>query len=128
MRSIIRYFFKGVRAILGPILLTTDWLTTPRGIKRAPKAQQQIDQQTRHLALYHFPTCPFCIKTRRVIKRLSLNIKTRDARKHPASRQELLDGGGELKVPCLRIEKPDGAIEWLYESDEIIRYLETRFS
>ncbi|HHL45066.1 MAG TPA: glutaredoxin [Gammaproteobacteria bacterium] len=128
MRPIIRYFFKGVRAILGPILLTTDWLTTPRGIKRDPTAQQQIDEQTRELALYHFPTCPFCIKTRRIIKRLSLNIETRDARKHPASRQELIDGGGELKVPCLRIEKRDASAEWLYESEDIIRYLETRFS
>ena len=128
MRPIIRYFFKGVRAILGPILLTTDWLTTPRGIKRDPTAQQQIDEQTRELALYHFPTCPFCIKTRRIIKRLSLNIETRDARKHPASRQELIDGGGELKVPCLRIEKRDASTEWLYESEDIIRYLETRFS
>jgi len=30
-------------------------------------------------------------------------------------------------VPCLRIEKADGAVEWMYESADINRYLERRF-
>ncbi len=128
MRPVIRYFFKGLRAILGPILLATDWLTTPRGIKRDPKAQQRIDEQTKSLTLYHFPTCPFCIKTRRAIKRLSLSIETRDTVKHAGNRQELLNGGGEIKVPCLRISKQDGSEEWLYESGQIIKYLQDNFS
>ncbi|MGI9321456.1 MAG: glutaredoxin domain-containing protein, partial [Thiogranum sp.] len=93
MRLIIRYFFKGVHAILGPILLIADWLTTPRGIERDPAEQQRIDQQTKNLVMYQFFTCPFCIKTRRAIKRLSLNIETRDALRHAPSRQQLLEGG-----------------------------------
>ena len=126
MRFIIRYFFKGVHAILGPVLLTVDWLTTPRGIKRAPEAQQRIDEKTKNLVMYQFLTCPFCIKTRRAIKRLSLNIETRDALRDAQSRQQLLEGGGEIKVPCLRITGEDGSVEWLYESNEIIRYLNER--
>ncbi len=128
MRLVIRYFFKGVRALLGPILLAADRLTAPRGIRRNPQTQQHIDALTKSLALYHFPTCPFCIKTRRTIKRLSLNIETRDAKNDTVNRRELLNGGGEIKVPCLRISKEGGSEEWLYESDEIIRYLQTRFS
>lgn len=128
MRIIIRYFFKGVRAIVGPMMLAADWLTTPRGIKRAPEAQQRIDEQTRDLVIYQFLTCPFCVKTRRAIKRLSLNIETRDALKHAPSRQELLEGGGEVKVPCLRIPGENGKVTWLYESNEIIKYLEERFA
>ena len=123
MRLIIRYFFKGVHAIVGPILLTADWMFTPRGIERDPDEQQRIDKQTKNLVMYQFLTCPFCIKTRRAIKRLSLNIETRDALRHAPSRQELLEGGGEIKVPCLRISGEDDKVEWLYESNEIIKYL-----
>ena len=128
MRTVIRYFFKGVHAVVGPLLLAADWLTSPRGIKRDAEEQKRIDERTKNLVMYQFLTCPFCIKTRRAIKRLSLNIETRDALKHEASRQQLLQGGGEIKVPCLRITKEDGGVEWLYESNEIIRYLEQSFT
>jgi glutathione S-transferase len=37
-------------------------------------------------------------------------------------RQELLEQGGKVKVPCLRIEQ-DGQVKWLYESNDIIAYL-----
>jgi len=30
-------------------------------------------------------------------------------------------------VPCLRIEKPDNSVEWLYESSDIIVYLKSQF-
>jgi glutaredoxin len=128
MRFIIRYFFKGVQAIVGPILLATDWLTTPRGIKRDPDEQQRIDRQTEKLVMYQFFSCPFCIKTRRAIKRLSLNIETRDALRDAPSRQQLLEGGGEIQVPCLRITREDNSVEWLYESNDIIKYLEESFT
>jgi len=128
MRFIIRYFFKTVHTIVGPILLATDWLTTPRGIKRDPDEQQRIDKQTENLVMYQFFSCPFCIKTRRAIKRLSLDIETRDALRHAPSRQQLLEGGGEIKVPCLRITRADDSVEWLYESNDIIEYLEESFT
>ena len=128
MRLIIRYFFKGVHAITGPILLATDWLTSPRGIKRDPDEQQRIDKQTENLIMYQFLACPFCIKARRAIKRLSLNIETRDALRHAPSRQQLLEGGGVIQVPCLRITRDDDSVEWLYESNEIIKYLEKSFT
>lgn len=128
MRSIIRYFFKGLHAILGPILLAADWLTTPRGVERDPAEQQRIDEQTKDLVMYQFLTCPFCIKTRRAIRRLSLNIETRDALGHEPSRQQLLEGGGVIQVPCLRITGEDGGTEWLYESKAIIEYLNERFA
>ncbi|MDZ7804575.1 glutathione S-transferase N-terminal domain-containing protein [Thiohalophilus sp.] len=128
MKWLIRYFFKGLRALLGPFMLLGDKLTTPRSIKRSAQEQQQVDEQTRKLALYQFRTCPFCIKVRRAAKRLSLDIEKRDALGNPAHRQELLKGGGEIKVPCLRITEDDGQVRWLYESDDIIDYLQQRFA
>ena len=127
MKLLIRYFFKTVHAVVGPVLLALDWLTTPRGLQRSTADQQQIDEQTRNLVMYQFLTCPFCIRTRRAIKRLSLNIETRDALRHPPSRQELLQGGGQIKVPCLRISDAQGNDEWMYESSDIIHYLQENF-
>ena len=128
MKLLLRYFFKLVHAVVGPILLFADWLTTPRGIMRAAVEQQRIDAQTKDLVLYQFLTCPFCIKTRRAIKRLSLDIETRDALRHAPGRQQLLQGGGKIKVPCLRISAADGNVQWMYESSEIISYLHERFA
>ena len=124
MRLLIRYFFKLLRAILGPLMLLWEWLTPPKGVTRTGSEQQQVDAFTRNLTLYQFLTCPFCIRVRRVVRRLSLNIETRDALKDPVSRQQLLKGGGEIKVPCLKIVDERGETTWLYESDVIIRYLE----
>jgi len=126
MKPLIRYFFKLVHVIVGPLLLAADRLTTPRGIKREPAEQRCMDELTGNLVMYQFLTCPFCIRTRRAIKRLSLNIETRDALGHAASRRQLQEGGGRIKVPCLRITGVDGSVEWLYESNEIIKYLEER--
>ncbi|AKH20069.1 glutaredoxin family protein [Sedimenticola thiotaurini] len=116
-----------VRWILGRLILLIDWLTTPGGVKRPPEQQAALNQQTAHLSLYQFQACPFCVKVRRFLKRNSLQIETRDAKRDPQYRNELLSGGGEIKVPCLRIDNDQGDTQWLYESDEIISYLEQRY-
>jgi glutaredoxin len=128
MKLLIRYFFKLVHAIVGPVLLGLDWLTSPAGLRRSPSEQQQVDAQTRNLVMYQFLTCPFCIRTRRAMRRLALNIETRDALGHAPSRRQLLEGGGQIKVPCLRITDAQGNHVWMYESADIIRYLQERFT
>ena len=116
-----------IRWFLGRIILTINFLTTPRGMKRSKEAQAQVDQQTRHLAIYQFHACPFCVKVRRALKRYSLNIELRDAKNNAMYKEELLKEGGRVQVPCLRISNDDGSVSWLYESSDIIRYLEQRF-
>lgn len=115
-----------VRKVLGALILFFDWLFTPRGIKRDPEVQAKINHETANLALYEFKACPFCVKVRRAMKRQSLSIETRDAKRCEISRQELEQGGGRVKVPCLRIEE-EGGVHWMYESADIIHYLENRF-
>ncbi len=128
MKSVVRIFFKTLRIILGPVLLLWERITLPRGVERSAEEQQRIDGETQGLVLYHFRTCPFCMRVRRCIRRLSLNIETRDAQHDLCSRQELLEGGGSVKVPCLRITDEQGNVSWLYESDKIRDYLEERFT
>lgn len=116
-----------IRWLLGALILFFNWVFTPRGVVRDTGAQAQIDAQTQKLALYQYKACPFCVKVRREMKRQSLNIETRDAKREDSSREELLQGGGVLKVPCLRIEDDQGKVSWMYESSEIINYLDGRF-
>lgn len=127
MKCFFRIFFKTLRIVLGPFVLLWEKLTTPKGVIRPAQAQQQVDQQCRSLALYQFKTCPFCIKVRREIKRLSLNIELRDAQFEAENRTALLQGGGKAQTPCLRITDEQGNSQWMYESSAIIQYLHKRF-
>ncbi|MBS0002037.1 MAG: glutathione S-transferase N-terminal domain-containing protein [Thioalkalivibrio sp.] len=127
MRILIRYFFRTLRAVLTPFLLLGDKLTTPKSMERDPAEQSRVDAETGALALYQFPACPFCVKVRRAMKRLALDIELRNAQHEGEHRDALIEGGGKPQVPCLRIAHPDGTVEWMYESGDIIRYLEGRF-
>ena len=127
MRWLIRGFFRTLRLVLSPLMIMGEKLTIPKGIARAPEAQQAVDEACKSLKLYQFHTCPFCIKVRREMKRLTLNIALCDAQHDHDCRSALQQGGGEVKVPCLRIEEADGSVRWMYESDDIKAYLQGRF-
>ena len=119
---------KFIRWILGRLILLLNALFVPKPMERSAEAQQQIDTQTEKLKLYQYLACPFCVKTRRAIRRLGLTIETRDALHNPTFREELETQGGKQQVPCLQIAHDDGSVEWLYESSEIIAYLQSRFA
>ncbi|MGR5067641.1 MULTISPECIES: glutaredoxin family protein [Vibrio] len=118
---------KFIRWILGKIILLLNAVFSPRGIQRSEDAQRDIDEKAKQYSLYQFEACPFCVKVRRTMKRQSVNIELRDAKNNPTHRTELEQGGGRIQVPCLRIEK-DGQTQWLYESSDIITYIEKEFS
>ena len=127
MKTVIRTFFRTLRVVLGPVMLLKERLTQPAGVQRAAAAQDAVDQQCQSLALYQFSTCPFCIKVRQEMHRLSLPIEKRDAQHHAANRHELLQGSGATKVPCLKITEANGQTRWLQDSTEIVAYLRGRF-
>ncbi len=127
MRVIIRSFFKLLRLVLTPFMLLSEKISTPKSISRTAEAQAAVDKASQNLALYQFRACPFCIKVRKEIARLGLNIETRDAQHDPQHRADLEAGGGRIKVPCLRIRQEDGGDQWLYESDDIKAWLRERF-
>jgi glutaredoxin len=118
---------KIVRKTLGSIILFIDFVSRPKQIQRDEFSQRAVNDESQSLQLYQFELCPFCIKTRRTIRRLNLNIMMKDAKKDLQARQELLSEGGKVQVPCLRIEENDH-VTWLYESKEINAYLEKRFA
>ena len=128
MKTIIRAFFRTVRTVLGPFMLLKERLTQPRGVVREPAAQTTVNLQCQNLALYQFSTCPFCIKVRQEMRRLSLPIEQRDAQHNAANRAELLAGSGATKVPCLKITDAAGQSQWLTDSKAIVAYLRGRFA
>jgi hypothetical protein len=88
-----------IRLILGKLILLLNWVFTPRSITREPAQQALIDGQTASLILYQYQACPFCVKVRRAMKRQGLKI-------------------GE----------DEHSVHWMYESKDILGYLEARFS
>lgn len=116
---------KLLRNGLGYLLIFISFFIPIKRYKRSPDDQKCVNEATSTMSLYQFQACPFCLKSRRAIKRLGLQIQTRNALKNP-HRSDLLTGGGEIKVPCLRIDS-NNETTWMYESNEIAAYLEQRF-
>ena len=123
----MRFFLRLLREGSGRVLILIDWLFKPSVVKRNDEEQAKVDQETKILKLYQFYACPFCVKTRRAIKRLNLKVETRDAQTAGKFRKELEISGGKIKVPCLKLEGA-GEATWIYESNDIIKYMDERFS
>jgi glutaredoxin len=128
MKIVIRAFFRTLRIVLGPFMLLKERMTRPTGVQRTPEAQAALDLQCQSLALYQFSTCPFCIKVRQEMRRLSLPIEKRDAQHNTANRDALLQGTGATQVPCLQITDASGQTQWLQDSAVIVAYLRERFA
>ena len=127
MKTVIRAFFKTLRVVIGPFMLLGEYLGRPKGLVRSPVEQAAVQQQCQNIVLYQYKTCPFCIKVRQEMRRLSLPIEQLDAQRPGEIREALVRGGGKAKVPCLRITDQAGNTQWLYESGAIINYLRGRF-
>jgi glutaredoxin len=123
----MKYFFRIIRWPLGQLVIFIDWVTRPPFAQHSAERRAELDAITSTMQLYQFGQCPFCVKTRRNMRRLGLNIELRDARNDPRWQRELIEGGGRYQVPCLRLAGADGGSEWLYGSADIIRYLDQRF-
>lgn len=103
-----------------------DRLTAPRPPFRTPEAQRELDARTSGLTLYQLEACPFCVKVRREMLRLGLNVRMRDIRRDEKAAAELIAGGKLDQAPCLRIESSSG-VQWMYESSVINEYLAKNF-
>ncbi len=117
----MKILVKALRNGLGMIIVFISWLTNPKPVSRSEVTQAAAQDKVAGLALYQIYACPFCVKTRRAIRRLNVSIEIRDI-KNLKYREALETQGGRVKVPCLRMEE-GGEAKWLYESDDIIRYL-----
>ncbi|MBB1075149.1 glutathione S-transferase N-terminal domain-containing protein [Rhodoferax sp. 4810] len=127
MKPLIRLFFRTLRVVLGPFMLLFEVLSRQKPVQRTAALQAQVDQDCRSLVLYHFKTCPFCIKVRKEMHRLALPVEKRDAQHDAANKADLLKGSGFDQVPCLKVTDANGQVQWIKDSGAIISYLNQRF-
>ena len=122
-KILLKIFREGV----GGLMAFVSWLTSPRKIKRSAEEQQRVDTIAKNMSMYQYFACPFCIKTRRTVHRLNIPLEYRDAQVRGGEHRNTLEKeGGQLKVPCLRIDEGDKTT-WLYESNDITAYLNKTF-
>jgi glutaredoxin len=124
----MKYIFRSIRWVLGQLIVFLDWITRPKKPVHTPERKAELDAATANMALYQFKLCPFCVKTRRKVRKLGLEIETRDARNDPKWNAELVNEGGKYQVPCLRVAEENGDVKWIYESSEITDYLDRKFA
>ena len=96
-------------------------------VERDVDAQLDVDARTRSLTLYEMPLCPYCCKVRRRIRGLGLNISSLDIVRDDAAYNALMEATHSTQVPCLNISEPGMEPRWLFESNDIVNYLEERF-
>ena len=76
-----------------------------------------------NLVLYERQGCPYSQKVLDFMRQKNITVIRKDIGRNDADRKELLRIGGKQQVPCLVIDgKP------MYESNEIIKWLETNFT
>ena len=73
-------FVKALRVGLGQLIIFIDFITRPSKKKRPAAAQAQVESAAKGLTLYQFHACPFCVKTRRTLRRLNVPVALRDPR------------------------------------------------
>ncbi len=114
-----------IRWPIGQLILLINFIFSPKSPKRALIEQTKLDEETLGISLYQLPSCPFCVKVRRSIKREGLKIELRTISGKNDYREELIREGGKRTVPCLRIEQADGQVQWLYESSHVVAHLQS---
>ncbi|CAC9599914.1 Glutaredoxin [uncultured Candidatus Thioglobus sp.] len=123
----MKLLLKAFRNGLGVLIALISRLIPVKKVKRDVKAQEAADNKAKNIELYQFFACPFCIMSRRVIRRLNIKIVTRDAQTRGGIyREEMLKEAGKVQVPCLKITE-NGKVSWMYESAVIKDYLEKEF-
>ena len=76
------------------------------------------------IELYQIEHCPYCVKVREKLEQLGLSYIMHN-RSNPEREKEMIELGGSRQVPFL-VDKEKNVK--LYESDDILRYLEEHYS
>jgi len=113
----------------GVCLMVADRWITVKPAKRSSEEQSSLDRESRRIQLYFCKTCPSSIRIKRRCQFLGLRVVEKDVMRVNSYRKELIHGGGQVRIPCLRIEGQKGKeTRWLYDSDKILAYLDKRFA
>lgn len=87
-------------------------------------SQPTLPETVAGLSLYYFPSCPYCRIVLKQLNRMNLDIELRNIHEKDSFKKELIAGGGKKTVPCLRIENEQKHTTWMYESMDIVTFLQ----
>jgi len=125
----IASFMAFIRRLKGLCLMWADRWVSVKPVKRSAEEQSSLDRESRRIQLYFCKTCPKSIRIKRYCQFLGLRVVEKDVMRVNSYRKELIHGGGEVRVPCLRIEGNKGKeTRWMYDGDQIFDYLNRRFA
>lgn len=117
-----------VHRLQGFCAMFADRCVKVKPVERNYEEQVSLARESRRIQLYLCKACPESIKVKRRCEQLGLRVIEKDVQRIDTYCNELLHGGGELKVPCLRIEGRKGKeTNWLYDGNSILEYLDRRF-
>jgi len=91
---------------------------------RGARARKARNDALEPLLLYNMEGSPYCRKVREALSELDLSHVVRNLPKGSAKRAELVQRGGKMQVPYL-VDPNTGRA--MYESDDIVAYLEERY-
>ncbi|MBE0483309.1 MAG: glutathione S-transferase N-terminal domain-containing protein [Bacterioplanes sp.] len=77
-------------------------------------------------ALYYYDSCPFCQRVLHALPNVKVAVEQRNVLKNPEFRQQQAKATGRTTVPCLLIQDDQGKEQWLFESADIIRFLQNQ--
>jgi glutaredoxin len=89
-----------------------------------------LKQQTYQVTLYYSPQCPYSQKVLSYLKKAGIKIPLKNVKTDSTARDELLEIGGYLVVPCLIINgnpiyNANDIIDWLSAHQEDLSKLST---
>ncbi|BBG28850.1 glutaredoxin family protein [Zymobacter palmae] len=117
------------RLISAGMMLGMAWLATPAmaatPVTHDAKVQTAPIAKDAPLVLYYRDDCPYCWNVMSYLNDQHRELPMKEINSSEAISNELIIGGGKRQVPCLRIRENNGnKITWLYQSAEIIKYLD----
>ncbi|UXD87148.1 glutaredoxin family protein [Thalassolituus hydrocarboniclasticus] len=76
-------------------------------------------------ALYYYDACPFCQRVLRALPGVKVEVEKRNVLTNQEFRKQQYAATGRTTVPCLLISD-NGKETWMFESADIIRFLQSR--
>lgn len=128
MRTFFRLFYTVIMCCMAVVAAPT-LATTPdaHGMTTQTVSATKAMPATKEapLVLYYRDDCPYCWNVLSHLNDQHRTLPMKEINESTEAAAELVQGGGKRQVPCLRIRENNGnKVTWLYQSEEIIKYLD----
>ena len=114
--------------LLGPPLRMVERARFRKFRSLSPAEVVKRSEALRGCELYHFQASPFAARVRGALAKFQVEIPMHDVLESNKAWKELIAGGKRDRVPCLKVTEPGAPDRWIYESLEIVKFIEIRMA